>query len=203
VTEWELQTRLEQRWMSTGVPLAAETLLLVGREVMTDWKQNDSQGAWNKPSVDFVAIDSQGRLVAIEIKNRLDTRRQALLATVQVTAMALALGSTVSWAKLEETRHRLAGGSSKGDLAEAWSSTFGASDRPSRHDFRPIRRLLAATSDRAREAAAQEFGSATPDELVELADLDGAQHLADRLRRRLNNPSPLLPLEFLAVEPDG
>lgn len=76
-----------------------------------------SQVAWNKPSVGFLAIDSQGRLVAIELKNRLDTRRQALLATVQVTAMALALGSTVSWARLEETRRRLSGGSSRGDLA--------------------------------------------------------------------------------------
>lgn len=186
--------------MSAGVPLAAETLLLVGREVMTDWERNDSRVAWNNPSVDFLAIDSQGRLVAIELKNRLDTRRQVLLAAVQVTAMALALGSTVSWAKLEETRHRLYQGSSQGDLSQACGFTFGASTRPPGHDFRPIRRLLAATSDRARESAANEFGSSDPGELVELAELAGAQRLADRLRSRLNDPAPLLPLEFLAVK---
>lgn len=202
VTEWELQAKLEQRWTRAGVPLAAETLLLVGREVMTDWKQNDSRVVWNKPSVDFLAIDNQGRLVAIELKNRLDTRRAALLAAVQVTAMALGLGSTVSWAKLEETRYRLSGGNDEAGLAHAWSSTFGPSTCPPGHDFWPIRRLLAARSTRAREAAVQEFGNAAPDELVELAVLAGAQHLADRLRKRLNSPAPLLPLEFLTVQQD-
>ena len=198
VTEWELQACLEQQWLRSGVQLGAETLLLVGREVMTDWEQNDARVAWNKPSVDFLALDDNGRLVAIELKNTLNTRRQILLAAVQVTAMALALGSTASWARLEEAHHRLPGGN-RPRLGRAWDVMFPESPRPTGHGFSPLRRLLVARSTRAGEKATHEFGSAAPDELVGLAERAGAQRLAVRLRGQLNDPIPLLPLEFLAV----
>lgn len=105
MTEWELQVRLEESWSHGGIPLGTETLLLVGREVMTDWSRNDSRKVWNKPSVDFLALDRRGRLVVIELKNRIDSRTQALRAALQVTAMALALAATVSWERLEQV-HR-------------------------------------------------------------------------------------------------
>lgn len=199
MTEWELQARLEEAWSRAGIRLRAETLLLVGREVMTDWAQNDAQASWNKPSIDFLALDDHGRLVVIELKNRLDTRRQALAAAVQVTSMALALAPTASWANLEQVRRRLLGGLLEGDLADAWTSTFATPTPGDGHGFVPVRRLLAARSLRAADAAAQEFGNAEPAALVALADGLKGGRLANRLRTRLDKPTLLLPLEFLAV----
>lgn len=202
MTEWELQACLEEAWSRTGVRLGAETLLLAGREVMTDWTRNDSRVSWNKPSIDFVALDGRGRLVAIELKNRLDTRGQTIAAAVQATSMALALAPTASWNNLERTRRRLLSGRLEGDLATAWTSTFGTPLPGTGNGFGPVRRLLVARSVRAAEVAGHEFGSAGPAELVALAERLGGGRLANRLRLWLDEPITLLPLEFLAVDVD-
>jgi hypothetical protein len=200
VTEWELQVRLEQLWAQDGIRLGGETLLLAGREVMTDWAKNDSRKAWNKPSVDFVALDRQGRLVVIELKNRIDTRRQAFESVLQVTAMALTLGQSVSWESLERTHGRLLDGTLGGDLSSAWQATYANPVPAAGHSFAPVRRVLAATSLRAAALIAGELGSATAAELVTLSANTGSARLINRLEKRLGEQTPLMPLEFIAVD---
>lgn len=75
LTEWQLQSLSTQRWVREGVDLDGERLLLFAWEVMTpSWQINDAQRYWNEPSIDFLCLDEQGRLVAIELKRKVVAR---------------------------------------------------------------------------------------------------------------------------------
>ena len=77
MTEWELQELLTPLWMERGIDLAGEQLVLVAWEVMLpSWKINDPSETW-LPSIDFVALDSDARLVAIELKTSIRGRNRS------------------------------------------------------------------------------------------------------------------------------
>lgn len=74
-----------------------ERLGLVAREVMApSWRRNDNQSEWNEPSLDFLAVDADGRPVAIEVKRRLTGPKAIRYAVCQVTAMTLLLAESAT-----------------------------------------------------------------------------------------------------------
>lgn len=169
MTEWEHQDELEARWVREGVALDGETLLLVGREVMTNWARNDAHVQWNKPSADFIALDREGRLVVIELKTKITTPMEAARAACQVTAMALALGGSVTWPRLESAYAELNGGAIGGDLSTAWRGFVGRAALLAVTDYSPVRRILAAARIGPRAWGVWlEYEQATPAELLEL-----------------------------------
>jgi hypothetical protein len=166
VNEWQLQLRLESLWARDGVPAGSDSLLLVGREVMTDWRRNDARRAWNKPSVDFVTLDRQGRLVMIEVKNRINTRRQALDASLQITAMALSLAASVTWHVLDGAYGELLADREQGSVNSAWLAQVAGQPANDGHVFTPVRRILAAPTLGTADLFTGELGDVTPTQLL-------------------------------------
>lgn len=197
VTEWDLQAELQARWVQGGCLIGDERLMLVGREVMTNWARNDSGAQWNRPSTDFIALDSLGHLVVIEVKPRISTMSQAVRAAAQVTAMALTLGTSVSWNHVQSSYCSLGVGRERG-FAEAWRSYAGRPALSEGHDFTPVRRVLASPAIKEQWTLALELADAMPTDLVNR--LPPSQH---RLRKRLAEAASLqvamAPIELLVT----
>ena len=101
MTEWSLQKTLTTRWLSfPRVPLADEPFFLVAWEVMANYRINDAHKEFNKPSIDFLLLDARGHLVALELKRRVSSRRQAWSVLCQVTRRAQLLGEAYEEAEL-------------------------------------------------------------------------------------------------------
>jgi hypothetical protein len=93
VTEWSLQKKLTANWLSRPlVTLADEQFFLVAWEVMANYRINDARKEFNKPSIDFLFLDARGQLVALELKRRVSSQRQAWWVLCQVTRRAHLLG---------------------------------------------------------------------------------------------------------------
>jgi hypothetical protein len=84
---------LTRRWCSSRpVVLAGERLWLVAWEVMTDYRINDAKRHWALPSVDFVFLDREGRMVVLELKRHVQRPKDAWSVLCQVTHRAQVLG---------------------------------------------------------------------------------------------------------------
>lgn len=102
MTEWLLQESLTRRWLDSGICLGDEKLLLAAWEVMVPWWGiNDAGARWNEPSIDFLAIDGSGRLVAIELKVAVPGRKPAWAVVCQVTHRAVRIARTATPERLE------------------------------------------------------------------------------------------------------
>ena len=106
MTEWQMSKKLASKWAKTGFTIGRQKLLLVSWEVMTpSWKFNTAADGW-EPSIDFLFLDSQMGLWAMELKNHIKTARDSWLALCQVTHRAFELSKTYSPRKLKEI-HRI------------------------------------------------------------------------------------------------
>ena len=155
LTEWQLQERLTARWVRDGVEVDGERHMLVAWEVMApSWGINDSRGFFGEPSVDFLAADRSGRLLAVELKLAIRGTRPAWRALCQVTHRAMRLAQTFSLDGLERAYLEAAGGlhgrvgrQAVPSLAERHRQFFGLNSRP---DF--------GVGGFGRAVAALEFG---------------------------------------------
>ena len=68
MNEFRLQKELTSVWAPQGLTVGGQRLYLAAWQVMADWRINDADRHWNRPSVDFVCLDAAGRLVLIELK---------------------------------------------------------------------------------------------------------------------------------------
>jgi hypothetical protein len=101
-TEWSLQKRLTNNWLRDDlVVLDGEPLFLAAWEVMTNYKVNDARRHWSEPSIDFVFLDSAGRMVLVELKREVRTPRDAWSVICQVTHRAHVLAAGYSAVRLE------------------------------------------------------------------------------------------------------
>ena len=94
-TEWSMQKRLTASWLGQEqVRLNGEPFFLAAWEVMTNYKVNDARRHWNAPSIDFLFLDSSGRVVLVELKRAVRTPREGWNVVCQVShrAQALAVG---------------------------------------------------------------------------------------------------------------
>ncbi|GCD88522.1 hypothetical protein [Nocardioides sp. LS1] len=191
MTEWSLQKLLEKQWASTGLILSSERLLLVAREVMTDWGVNDAATRWNLPSVDFLLLDERGHLVALELKLRIRSRRECVLALCQVTHMANRLAETLNGDRLNDAyrRHLTSVGVHSGaSLEEAHAAFFGRrSSIAVRADG--FRRVVAAThiSDRWEDEVAAFTGPDLDTVKARLASAFAVDSRSNRPMRRFRD----------------
>lgn len=101
MTEWDVQTALTESWVRNGLYLRGERLFLVAWEVMTDWRINDAFRHFNRPSIDFLFLDRQGGMVALELKRAISTPKDSWSALCQVTHRAVGLSQTFSLCNLD------------------------------------------------------------------------------------------------------
>ena len=169
MNEWQLQQRLQHEWASGGPVLHGERLLLVAREIMTDWDTNDAAVRWNLPPVDFVLLDAQGRLVVLELKMRIRSRRESALALCQVTHMASEFCGAFSLDLLNMAYRRDldkgAGAEAAKSLKQAHTAFFDLS-QPVTFTPNGARRVVAATA--FSEAWASEVANFTADDVATL-----------------------------------
>ena len=155
VTEWLLQESLTQRWLGPGIDLGGEKLLLVAWELMVpSWEINDAAMRWNEPSIDFLAIDRSGRLVAIELKIEVPGRKPAWAVLCQVTHRAVCVARTVTPELLERAHDACVRGehgrtgASSGEavsISHRFSKMFGTQLHEPQ-SLCPVRRVAAATA---------------------------------------------------------
>jgi hypothetical protein len=117
MTEWELQRALTDHWVPRGVQHRDEWLMLVAWEVMfPSWDINNAKHNWSEPSIDFIAIDGVGRLVAIELKVAVAGVEQAWRVLTQVTHRAICIARTAK-PQLLQGAHRSCWSGSDGEVA--------------------------------------------------------------------------------------
>lgn len=133
----------------------------------------------NRPSVDFVCLDSRGRLVVVELKIAVNTPRQAWSTLCQVTHRAVELGRSYSPEALDAA-HRACRSGGHWRVPEQVAEPVGtaharffALDAPAQLAGRPVRRVVAAAV----------FGAAWPAVLAEFTT-SGHGELGEQLRRR-------------------
>jgi hypothetical protein len=185
MTEWTLQKRLTGIWARQGVTVGEERLYLAAWEVMTDWRINDAARHWARPSIDFVCLDSVGRLVLIELKLALGTPRQAWSALCQVTHRAVALGRSYTPEALGAA-HRACwsgvhGRVSDHEVESVWTdhARFFGFEAPDQLVGRPVRRVVAAAT----------FGAAWDGVLTQFRT-KGHAEVGEQLRRRYRTEAP-------------
>lgn len=101
-TEWSMQKTLTASWLAhETVELHDEPFFLVAWEVMTTYKVNDARRHWNAPSIDFVFLDREGRMLLVELKRAVRTPREGWSVVCQVSHRAQALASGFSQRLLE------------------------------------------------------------------------------------------------------
>ena len=107
MTEHDLQRVLTATWGGgEGLVLDnEERLLLVGWEVMTDYRINDAAAGFGLPAADFVFLDRGGVLVVAELKLSVRTPRECWSVLCQVSHRAHALRAAYTPANLEQA-HR-------------------------------------------------------------------------------------------------
>ncbi|MCA1702056.1 MAG: hypothetical protein LC808_01805 [Actinobacteria bacterium] len=101
VNEWKLQDALTETWARDGLSVNGERLFLAAREVMTDWRINDRLRHFNLPSIDFLFLDAQGQMLALELKPKIATPRDAWSVLCQVTHRAVELKRNFAACKLK------------------------------------------------------------------------------------------------------
>ena len=94
MNEWQLQKALRLSWLTLGAVIDDEPRFMAAWEVMTNWEVNDAHRRWDLPSADFLLLDRHGNLVVLELKLRIRTPGESLLALCQVTHSAVALAET-------------------------------------------------------------------------------------------------------------
>lgn len=100
MNEWQLQKALRRTWLAVGAVIDDEPHLMAAWEVMTNWEVNDARRRWDLPSADFLLLDRHGNLVVLELKTRIRSPGESLLALCQVTHSAVALAETFTADKL-------------------------------------------------------------------------------------------------------
>jgi hypothetical protein len=164
MTEWELQLALTPRWVRDGVFINGERLLVVGWEVMSpSWQMNEASKYWSEPSIDFLAADSTGHLVAIELKRKVPGVRPAWRVLCQVTHRAVCLSRTRTSALLEQI-HKICLTSVRSGLGDDEVSTL--TDRHQQF-FRLERPIHIGDGGIRRVVAAAAFGPSWPNVLAE------------------------------------
>lgn len=168
MNEWELQEQLVERWITSGIPLASgERLLMAAWEVMDNWEINDSRKEWNRPSIDFVGLDIEGRMAAIELKNpHVTAPALAWTQLCQVTVRAVTMARTYRPGRLRHANDECLGGehgrvdASLRALDERFEALFQSPLRLAETAL-PVRRIIAApvfgprVSDLAAQFSAQ------------------------------------------------
>lgn len=195
--EWSLQKALTRTWAPHGVKVGGECLYLAAWEVMTDWRINDASRHWDRPSIDFVCLDSVGRLVLIELKIAVTTPRQAWSALCQVTHRAVELARSYTPDVLDGA-HRACRSGEHGRMSKqavepvgTGHARFFALNAPVELPGRPVRRVVAATT----------FGRAWTKVLDEFTT-EGHAQVGEHLRRCYSTGSPANRelARFLALE---
>ncbi|MFW5471059.1 hypothetical protein ACOCJ4_13560 [Knoellia sp. CPCC 206435] len=96
MNEHQVQKHLAQLWVDEGADIGRERLFLAAWEVMDSYRINSAQQGFGRPAVDFLLLDSQGRMVALELKMTVRSPRDCWSVLCQVThrAQRLAEGFT-------------------------------------------------------------------------------------------------------------
>ncbi len=209
VNEWVLQQELTKRWLDRGIGLADEDLLLVAWELMVpSWAINDALMRWNEPSIDFLAMDKAGRLVAIELKVAVPGRKPAWAVLCQVTHRAVCISRTAAPELVERAHEECLRGDhgrsevSSGEVASLSSrfrELFGADLHQPAPSGRGIRRVVAATSfGPSFEAIRRRFDQIPLANVVEdlSAGNPGSKSQAARECRRLGGILPISAFEL-------
>jgi len=103
MNEWQLQGALTEQWLRTGIPLAQGAVFLATWKVkFPSWRINDASSFSTEPSIDFLGIDGDGKLVAVELKVTVPGRLPAWRALCQVTHRAALVAETFSIDALEQ-----------------------------------------------------------------------------------------------------
>ena len=212
--EWQLQKLLTRRWSVDGITLADEEVaFLAAWEVMTlSWLINDARKKWNEPSIDFLAIDCSGSLVAIELKRSVDGSLPAWRVLCQVTHRAVELANSFSRERLDSAFRACASGDHgrvaprDGSLRSELHRFYGRDVNPTP---RAMRRAVAATRwSRHWAGIVDEFNELPaadlPDRLDALGLLDGTpkNREAERLASVSDLRTDLQPVQFLTIGSD-
>lgn len=104
--EWRIQEDLTRRWRESGLRHQGRHFELVCWELMfPSWQINVNTGKWNEPSIDFVLFDGDQSFLCLELKNRINTRRDLLSAFCQVTHRASLFAESYSIEKIAGAFH--------------------------------------------------------------------------------------------------
>lgn len=164
MNEWDLQDWLTTQW-SEGVLLDGERYFLAAWEVMfPSWQINDESKKWNEPSIDFLLLDRQGGLIALELKRMVTAPRDAWSVLCQVTHRAQQMRTSYSYDRLEEAY----AAAFSGDHGRALESRPASSSLADAHaSFFELERPLQPNDFNADEpgriVAAWSFGESWPD----------------------------------------
>lgn len=101
LTEHQLQAHLTREWVTNGVAIAEERFLLAAWEVMDNYAINSAQQGFGRPAIDFVFLDSQWRMVALELKMGVRFPRDSWAVLCQVTHRAQRLAKEFTPVRLE------------------------------------------------------------------------------------------------------
>ena len=199
MTEWRIQEALTRRWVDSGVRLGDEKLVLLAWEVMVpSWRINDARKYWAEPSIDFVCLDSGGRLVAIELKREVPGIKPAWSVLCQVTHRATQLARTAD----EERIGKAFTAARSGEHGRVTAISDEGWQLPWRRFFRlgsgrlpllrPVRRVVAAISfGPSWQRVVDEFNAITWDELIDhLESIGEFDHQDGREARRLRDMAP-------------
>lgn len=200
--EWAAQVALTRQWVDSGVVIGGDLHLLAAWEVMfPSWRINDAAKHWTEPSVDFVAVDRDGGLVAMELKPRVPGRKPAWRVLCQVTHRALLMARSFSPSKLDGAHeacwtgaHGRVSGMSGDSLETRHQALFGLRE-PVPLGGRPVGRAVVAASFGPKwDAVRGEFEVLTSDRLAirlgELGELGDSAPSAARESRRLLGVMP-------------
>jgi hypothetical protein len=200
MTEWQLQKELTVAWAGRGgMSLAGEWFSLLAWEVMLpSWRINDARGHWSEPSIDFLALDRDGHLVAVELKVGLRGITSVMETAMQVTATAVMLARTGTEERIRSALNDLGTGS--GDRGtrppyligrDLWSThqQLHGLDRPCSRLTAGVGRVVAVRDPGPRVAQRIEQYPDPRDESAFAAAVGDPR--ATRLRRRLAGVMPI------------
>ncbi len=84
-----------------GAVIAGERFFLAAWEVMDNYRINSAQQGFGRPAIDFLLLDSQGRMVALELKMTVRSPRDSWSVLCQVTHRAQRLAEEFTPVLLE------------------------------------------------------------------------------------------------------
>lgn len=88
-------------WVGDGAVIAGERLFLVAWEVMDNYRIHSAQQGFGRPAIDFVLVDAEGRMVAVELKMSVRSPRESWSVLCQVTHRAQPLAEEFTPVLLE------------------------------------------------------------------------------------------------------
>lgn len=203
MNEHQLQKRLTQQWLRDGMRWGSDRLFLAAWEVMDDYRVNSAEHGFGRPAIDFLLLDSSGRLVAVELKMRVRTPRDSWAVLCQVTHRARLLAAAFSFERLASA-YKLCHSGQRGrvdplpdveELGQAHARFFGASPLPKLPGV-PIRRVVAAPVFGASWPTILEQFSAGPREALDkrLERYSSKTGPGREIRRWLDLPADSVPL---------